>query len=68
MVQNGVFYDENYCIDDLCILKFVKYLLRHLVNPVHISSVALSPRIRNVYGLRINETSIGPQIEMSTFS
>ena len=61
MVQNVALYDVKYCIDDLCILELVKYLLRHLVNPVHISSVALSPWIRKI-------TSIGPQIVISTFS
>ena len=37
------------------------------MNTVHISSVALSPWIRNVFGLHIDETSIGPQIVISTF-
>ena len=51
----------------LIINAFLNYL-RHLVNTVHISSVALSPWIMNVFGLHINETStIGPQIVISTF-
>ena len=41
--------------------------LRHLVNNVHISSVALSPWIRNVFGLRIDENSIRPQMVIWTF-
>ena len=35
-------------------------LFRHLVYTIHISSVALSPRIRTFFGLHIDETSIGP--------
>ena len=66
MVQNGALYDENYCIDDLCILEFVKMLLRHLVNPIHIFSDALLLWIRNVSGFHIDETSIRPQIVIST--
>ena len=66
MVQNGAFYDENDCINYLRILEF-KVLLRHLVNTVHNSSVALSPWIRNIFGLHIDETSIGPQIVISMF-
>ena len=41
--------------------------LCHLVNTVNISSVALLPWIRNVFGLHIDETSVGPQIVISTF-
>ena len=69
MLQNGVFYDANYYIDYLClcILEFVKVFLLHLVNTVHISSVALSPWIMNIFGLHINQTSFGAQIVISTF-
>ena len=41
--------------------------LRHLVNTVHISCVALLPWIRNVFGLQFDETSVGPQIVISNF-
>ena len=36
------------------------------MNSVHISSVALSPWIKNVFGLHIDETSIGPEIVFQT--
>ena len=37
------------------------------MNTVHIFSVALSPWIRNDFGLHIDETSIRPQMVISTF-
>ena len=67
VVQACAFYDEIYYFDDLRIVEFVKKIFRHLVNTVHIFSVALSPWIRNVFGLHIDETSIRPQMVISTF-
>ena len=65
MLQNGAIYDENYCIDHLCIVEFV-ILLCHLVNAVHISSGAFSSWIWNFFDLHIDETSIGPHIVISS--
>ena len=42
-------------------------LLRHLLNTVLHISVALSPWIRNVFGLHFDATSIRPQMVISTF-
>ena len=76
--ENGIipfmYSGTNWCILwwELLISLFMhtwicSIILRHLVNTVHFSSVALSTWIRNVFGLRIDENSIRPEMVISTF-